>query len=225
MADCNGCTFHYINLDHRIDRKQHMETEFADMFPSTYKLTRWPATKHNRGWIGCILSHTNLLKHLKSMQGDDGFYCVLEDDCKINDKAHFRDVLPKYIAYLKEHAGEWDLFMGGGIYASSSRIVCRDPFIIECDWMACSHFVIYNNISATKACDYADAGNYDVGIDNFNARSNRKRIWVPYPLWCDQINNDTDIGNYKEYLEKIAKGFKDVHEVLNGFVARADGRT
>lgn len=218
MSDISGNTFYYINLDHRDDRKRHMEVEFDNALPSTYNLTRWSATKHNKGWIGCILSHTNLLKHLKIIQNDNGFYCVLEDDCKINNKLHIKNTLPKYIEYLKQHSTEWDLFMGGGIYAKPSRIVCKDPFIIECDWMACSHFVIYNNTSAKKAIEYADAGNYDVGIDNFNARSNRKRIWVPYPLWCDQTNADTDIGNFKEYLDRIVQGFKDVHEVLDEFV-------
>jgi hypothetical protein len=218
MSEDETISMYYINLDHRPDRKQLMENEFNNVLPNNYKLVRWSATKNPKGWIGCIHSHSNLLKHLKTDQNNNGFYFVLEDDCKINNKELFKEILPKYISYLKEHSSEWDLFMGGGIYASPHRIVCRDPFIIECDWMACSHFMIYNNISANKAIEYSDKGNYDVGIDNFNARSNRKRIWVPYPLLCDQTNLDTTIGNNKEYLEKIIQGFKNVHDVLDKFV-------
>lgn len=208
---------YYINLDHRTDRRKYMEEEFENALPTNYKLVRWSATKHEDGWIGCLESHTNLLKHLISTN-NSGFYCILEDDCKINNKIAFNTLLPKYIQYLKAHANEWDLFMGGGIYVRPLRIVCKDPFIIECIWMTCSHFVIYNNKSAKKVIDYVDNKKCDEGIDNFNAKSNSKRIWVPYPLFCDQTNSDTDIGNDIEYLEKISKGFKHVHTNLDAFV-------
>ena len=82
-------------------------------------------------------------------------------------------------------------------------------------------FVIYNNKSANKVITYADSNNYKTGIDNMNAESNRKRIWVPYPLLCDQVGNDTNIGTNAEYLEKINKAFKEVHKRLDDFVAKS----
>ena len=212
---------YYINLDKRKDRCKQMADEFADVLPEHVSLHRWPATQNTKGWIGCIQSHAAVLKHL-SNEDKSGFDCVLEDDCKINNRDTFKELFPKYITYLKEHRDEWDLFLGGGIYVSPTRIVCRDPFIIECSWIACSHFVIYNDTSAKKVITYAEGDKHDVGIDNFNARSNRNRIWVPYPLLCDQYNDDTDIGNFKEYLERIRNGFKDVHSVLDAFVLKED---
>ena len=212
---------HYINLDERVDRQKHMKDEFEGVLPENTQLSRWSASKNTAGWIGCIHSHANLLRHMMS-KDKSNFYIVLEDDCKINDKDRFKQMFPKYVEYLKQHSSEWDLFLAGGIYVSPHRIVCRDPFIIECDWIACSHFVIYNDKSAKKAIDYADSNKYDVGIDNMNARSNRKRIWVPYPLLCDQLATDTNIGNSKEYIEKIREGFNDVHKRLDNFVKRSN---
>ena len=211
---------YYINLDERVDRQKHTEDIFKDILPENVKLSRWSASKGTAGWIGCIHSHANVLKHMMSKEKSN-FYMVLEDDCKINDKDRFKQMFPKYIEYLKQHSGEWDLFSGGGIYVSPRRIVCRDPFIIECDWIVCSHFVIYNNKSANKVITYADSNNYKRGIDNMNAESNRKRIWVPYPLLCDQVGNDTNIGTNAEYLEKINKAFKEVHKRLDDFVAKS----
>jgi len=211
---------YYINLDERVDRQKHTEDIFKDILPENVKLSRWSASKGTAGWIGCIHSHANVLKHMMSKEKSN-FYMVLEDDCKINDKDRFKQMFPKYIEYLKQHSGEWDLFSGGGIYVSPRRIVCRDPFIIECDWIASSHFLIYTDKSANNAIKYSDSNNYDVGIDNMNARSNRKRIWVPYPLLCDQLATDTNIGNSNEYIEKFQKEFIVVHKRLDEFVKRS----
>jgi len=208
---------YYINLDARKDRAAQMEEDFKDMLSEDLKLIHWPATKHVNGWKGCILSHAAVLKHLTSTD-KSGFYCVLEDDCKINSKDTFKDLLPKYITYLKDHSSEWDLFLAGGIYVKPTRIVCKDPYIIECSWIACSHFVIYNDKSAAEVIKYAESDKYDTGIDNFNARTNRNRIWVPYPLLCDQYTADTNIGNFTDYLEKIRLGFKNVHLDLDKFI-------
>jgi hypothetical protein len=213
---------YYINLDKRQDRRAHMEAEFANILPDHVKLYRWPAVSHSKGWIGCIQSHAAVLRHsIASPSRYPNFYPVLEDDCRINDKDHFRNVFPKYMEYLKAHSGEWDLFLGGGIYPIPKRIVCRDPFIIECDWMTCAHFVIYTDKSAKNVLEYAASEKHDVGIDNLNARTNRNRIWIPYPLFCDQLVSDTNIGTTPDYIQKIAKGFIDVHRCLEEFVAKA----
>jgi hypothetical protein len=219
MENNDNISFHYINLDKRDDRRKHMENEIGANLPDNYSLVRWPATSHSSGWIGCIHSHCLLLKHL-TVNNSSNMYCVLEDDCVLNNKKTFKHLLPKYINYLKKHSTEWDLFLGGGIYAVPVRIVSIDPFIIECDWITCAHFVIYNNISANKAITFFDNQKYDTCIDNHNARSNRRRIWVPYPTFCDQLGTDTDIGNFTDYTPRIMNGFKDTHRIFNEFVKK-----
>ena len=50
----------YINLDHRTDRRQHMEKEVS-IFPSE-RVTRFSAIKHDYGAIGCTRSHIAVLE-------------------------------------------------------------------------------------------------------------------------------------------------------------------
>jgi glycosyl transferase family 25 len=51
----------YINLAHRTDRKEEIEGELLKVFPSE-KIVRFDAIKHEKGGIGCSLSHIGALE-------------------------------------------------------------------------------------------------------------------------------------------------------------------
>jgi len=51
----------YINLAHRTDRKQQVESELLKVFPSE-KIVRFDAIKHEKGGIGCSMSHIGALE-------------------------------------------------------------------------------------------------------------------------------------------------------------------
>lgn len=51
----------YINLEHRTDRKEQIETELQKVFPVD-KIVRFNAIKHERGGIGCSMSHIGALE-------------------------------------------------------------------------------------------------------------------------------------------------------------------
>jgi glycosyl transferase family 25 len=51
----------YINLAHRTDRKKQVEKELRKVFPSE-KIVRFNAIKHEKGGIGCSLSHIGALE-------------------------------------------------------------------------------------------------------------------------------------------------------------------
>jgi len=65
----------YINLDHRKDRRQHIETEL-DSFDLKYE--RFNAIKNKFGALGCYQSHLSILKHAKDMRYRN--ILILEDD-------------------------------------------------------------------------------------------------------------------------------------------------
>lgn len=72
---------YYINLDHRIDRRTEIETEFATHFGGTileHRIERFPAIKHNQGLLGCSISHLEVIKRAR----DSGakYIIVFEDD-------------------------------------------------------------------------------------------------------------------------------------------------
>jgi hypothetical protein len=211
---------YYINLENAKNRNQQIVDDFTEALPENYYLQRWEATKHCQGWIGCIQSHMSVLQHALKNNPNNDIFIIMEDDCKLRiPKSLFKSNFPRYIEYLKKHKNDWDVFVCGGINPIPTRIISKDPFIIECSWITCAHFNIHSRKSAESVINYGINGKYDVGIDNHIARSHRNRIWVPYPMIAEQYNNDTSIGNYKSYLPTIINEFKKSIEIFNNFVA------
>jgi GR25 family glycosyltransferase involved in LPS biosynthesis len=67
----------YINLDHRTDRKNSIETQFAGITG----LHRFNAVRHDPGYIGCSLSHIGALQMAKERGWDN--VIILEDDFEL----------------------------------------------------------------------------------------------------------------------------------------------
>jgi hypothetical protein len=62
---------YYINLDHRVDKRQHMETNVFPYFQQDKlnladRIERFPAILHPNGAIGCSLSHIAVARKAKS---------------------------------------------------------------------------------------------------------------------------------------------------------------
>jgi len=65
----------YINLDKRVDRREHIEGELSKMGLSG---ERFSAISHIRGEVGCFLSHLTVLKHARERKYRN--ILILEDD-------------------------------------------------------------------------------------------------------------------------------------------------
>ena len=65
----------YINLEHRKDRKDEIESELNKM---NLKYERFNAIKKEKGYLGCSLSHLNILKEAKKRNLKN--VLILEDD-------------------------------------------------------------------------------------------------------------------------------------------------
>lgn len=75
----------YINLDHRTDRKQEIETELTRF---DLKFERFPAISHKIGGVGCGTSHMEVIKLAK--QRGYRNVMIFEDDIEfIVDKETF----------------------------------------------------------------------------------------------------------------------------------------
>ena len=68
----------YINLDHREDRRKVMTKFFEDAQIPLEKVERFSAIKRKRGAIGCLESHTQVLKMAKEKKWKN--VLILEDD-------------------------------------------------------------------------------------------------------------------------------------------------
>lgn len=66
----------YINLDHRTDRRQQIESELNRMHVVPY--TRFSAMKHKKGMLGCTMSHIGALK--QGLESGADHILIFEDD-------------------------------------------------------------------------------------------------------------------------------------------------
>ena len=94
----------YINLNHRTDRKQHIET-LIQMHPFFKNIERMDAICNERGDIGCSLSHIKCLTDL--LQKNKKYYLILEDDFFILNETNFKNFVDEF--ELIKHSNEWDV--------------------------------------------------------------------------------------------------------------------
>ena len=69
----------YINLDHRIDRNEHILQEIHKVCTDPQKIHRIDAIKHNEGALGCGLSHIKALEYALE-HPEWTIVLILEDD-------------------------------------------------------------------------------------------------------------------------------------------------
>jgi len=95
---------YYINLSHRVDRKENIES-LKVKYPFFSNIKRMNAIKHTRGDIGCSLSHIVCLTEL--LKRNEDHYMVIEDDLIIFDDNNFKE----FIIHFEEIKtnDDWDL--------------------------------------------------------------------------------------------------------------------
>lgn len=72
---------YYINLDYRTDRKEQFENQITTHFKDSIlesRIERFPAIKHEKGLLGCSMSHLEVIK--KARQTNSKYILVFEDD-------------------------------------------------------------------------------------------------------------------------------------------------
>ena len=72
----------YINLDSCVERKESAERELLKVFPQTI-IQRFPAIRHEKGYIGCAMSHLAALQLAKYQKLNN--VLITEDDIGVND--------------------------------------------------------------------------------------------------------------------------------------------
>jgi len=83
---------YYINLDHRDDRRAHIEKTLKKCGVSDIS-ERIPAVKRDIGVMGCVESHIITLE--KFIDSGLSFAMIIEDDLLIKDKGNFKKELSK----------------------------------------------------------------------------------------------------------------------------------
>jgi len=83
----------YINLNTRVDRRQHVEKELTKIRLFAQRYNAFP---HKVGAIGCTISHLSLLKMAKEQKLDH--ILILEDDITFLNPEIFVDSLNKFLS-------------------------------------------------------------------------------------------------------------------------------
>ena len=86
---------YYINLEHRTDKRHHIETNVLPYFkgtPLVPRINRFSAVIHNNGAVGCSFSHLEVARKAKTTGAR--YYLVFEDDFEfLISKEEFQDWL------------------------------------------------------------------------------------------------------------------------------------
>ena len=100
----------YINLDHRKDRKIHVEDQLGRIGVPLGSIERYPAIQliKGSGAIGCTMSHLRCLKKAKDSGWDH--VCIVEDDIEFLQPSLF----VKQMNHFLENHPVWDVLLLGG---------------------------------------------------------------------------------------------------------------
>jgi glycosyl transferase family 25 len=96
----------YINLDHRTDRKEHVEKELNIIGVNA---TRFEAIKMENGAIGCSMSHLKILQ--TALKNGFDHVLVVEDDIKFLSPPKF---ISSFNKFLEKHGNNWDVILFAG---------------------------------------------------------------------------------------------------------------
>jgi glycosyl transferase family 25 len=96
----------YINLEHRTDRRTHVENQLATLGLSA---TRFNAIKMENGAVGCSMSHLKILQNAVTNNLDH--VLILEDDIQFLNPDVFKAQFNKFIQI---HKNDWDVILFAG---------------------------------------------------------------------------------------------------------------
>ena len=97
----------YINLTHRVDRKEHVESQLLKIGFNNFE--RFNAIRMDNGAVGCSMSHLKLLQHALKTGLDH--ILILEDDIEFLDPQLFKDQLD---CFFKNRGSNWDVILFAG---------------------------------------------------------------------------------------------------------------
>ena len=95
----------YINLEHRVDRKEHVEKQLETI---GLKGERFNAIKMANGAIGCSMSHLKLLQ--EAVKNELPHIIIVEDDITFLEPTLFRNQINKFF----ELHDNWDVVLLAG---------------------------------------------------------------------------------------------------------------
>ena len=101
----------YINLEHRTDRKEHVEQQLTSVGITTVQ--RFNAIRMENGAVGCSMSHLAILK--KALAEGYDHVLIVEDDIQFLNPALFTKQFSEFFKTMNgNQSNQWDVLLLGG---------------------------------------------------------------------------------------------------------------
>jgi glycosyl transferase family 25 len=198
----------YINLESRLDRKIHTEDELSQFFKKN-KIIRFNAIKHEKGAIGCGLSHIAVLE--LAIKENWRNVLIVEDDITFID-----DIEPGTYALQKLLSTSFDAIVLGGSYTTSYKNSFK---LIKCQCALA--YIVNNHYYTTLLKCFKDA------VNNLSKEYNQPKYaidvawhklqkcdnwYIIKPNMCIQMPSISDINNsFANYMDDFTLYNKEVY--------------
>jgi len=194
--------FIYINLDHRQDRRDIMSKFFEEGQIPLEKVVRFPAIRRSYGQLGCLESHTEVLK-LANKEGWKNIL-ILEDDMEWVD---FKEGYSRLADLTK--LPDWNVILLVGWYYEHSfpRIYFSNnagAYLVKEEYR---DTLLKNRETAVYKLKRGIGFNWrnpKYHTDVYWSELMRKDVWYGlHPCICRQVDGFSDINNKNVESSKV----------------------
>lgn len=211
-----NCKIIYLNLDERLDRKEHIEKQLKDLGMNDFE--RFSAIKRNPGWEGHTLSFVAILE--KAINEKYEQLLIVEDDMLIEDIPKFKDSMKSFEENIKNN---FDVLLLGGnnqgslkekaeyyckitkTFAGAAYLVNKHYYKTFLDRLMISKKFIMEHPGVRMDHVYAS----DVIMNKIQAEDNWYLIFphgaVQLPGYSDILKRNVDYSCYMKNLEPVTR--------------------
>jgi GR25 family glycosyltransferase involved in LPS biosynthesis len=206
----------YINLEHRTDRKKHVEQQLKKIGIRDDAVQRFNAIKpaSGNGALGCTMSHLKCLQTAKAAEWDH--VCIIEDDIEFLDPPLFVSQLN---SFLKNHR-TWDVVLIGGNNVPPYKKI--DSFCVQvysCQtttgYIVRSHYYdhLIDNIKEGMQHLLRNPENrFSYAIDKYWFKLQRQHHWyLIIPLTVAQREDYSDIEKRETNYQRLMVDLDKAH--------------
>jgi len=186
---------YYINLEHRKDRKEHIENEIKKVIDPELSITkRFNAIANKNGHIGCSKSHLAIIE--ECIQNNYNNVLILEDDFTfIIEKIEFKEYLEKFFTKYTNY----DMLLLG---VNGPSFANKTDFFKVTNSQTASGYIINNRVFKQFR---------DICKESINGLENKKSetIYCVDQLW-KKIQRDGNVYTFPKRVGKQRANYSDI---------------
>lgn len=211
-----------INLDSRPDRWQTLQNNWKGAF----QLTRSPAVQASPGWVGCALSHIQIIEEAKAR--GDPYVLIWEDDCQHRNRhpLAIRELWNEILYKLSLNTEHWDVVLGatsavwkGATY--NPGLSTQHVKIYDIPHGFTTHWILYNASTYDRMIQWKDVRDPQIDVYLFKMF----RVKVMTPFLAEQASGFSDIEsrdvNYNEMFDRAEVTLNSNNILLSSLIKNA----